>query len=754
MTGRWSLKEQNRGASLVAVLVALIFVAAIGMIIAHITITNIQLKEAERAGKDNFYSAEIIMDDLTSGLNNKAAVALQNAYNKALADYRDTMVDGIDIQDAFMRMYLTELETVFWDGTGSRDIKYDGVEGSSPMRYIIGKYDGALLEGCFSGVSAEEIEAKVACLETAAAPEYHVDFVNGVFTLKDIRVRYKDSLGYETYITTDIVFHTPEINFTGSNIIKDFMRYSIIADTQIRVASPNVTVNGNAYAGYAGILGATNGSATFTGNTIVTRGDVTTQNGATLNIGSGTTKLWAENIRTEGSGSASVLNLNGNLYISDDLTMEGDNSEVKLTGNYYGYNFQDKYDAVRKTADAAYSSAMMINGKNSKLNMESLNYLLLSGRTYISRGSYLGSGNQDVMLGESLSVRTNQLAYFVPNSFLDMSGAHVSFYEGGGIEEFASYLNMNGTNIASYLDSAEPVVAYYFPDPDNPVCYYLNFASEQSANDFFAAYAEANRGDLQNYTAPYVAETGLIVSDSMIYTLKGDMLYRKPPLPDGTQDKTLYEERVTISGGDWQEGGIYWSYANRLAITYKSLQMYLEESHSSVTADDVRFIDPATNRVDKTITPLMDNLIDVNLLETNLHSEPDFTKEIVADDLGGGVYRVIVLSDNASTGDRYVVPDTYQSGIIIATGDVHINNKFSGMIIAGGTVTFSTGASVSADEMMVSQMFSKDMAGLYGGGSPVFSFYFREYNTFSESVIGMIEIERFTSYDGWTKTEE
>ena len=79
--------------------------------------------------------------------------------------------------------------------------------------------------------------------------------------------------------------------------------------------------------------------------------------------------------------------MNGNMYVADDLELAGRGSSVTLQGNYYGYNFQKNYgaqdpDSAKK---AEFSSAMMVNGKSSHLDIKGLNYLLLAGRTFISR---------------------------------------------------------------------------------------------------------------------------------------------------------------------------------------------------------------------------------------------------------------------------------------------------------------------------------------------------------------------------------
>lgn len=49
-----SLKRDNRGASLLAVLILMVVVSAIAVVITKITIVNIQMKEVERGTKKKF----------------------------------------------------------------------------------------------------------------------------------------------------------------------------------------------------------------------------------------------------------------------------------------------------------------------------------------------------------------------------------------------------------------------------------------------------------------------------------------------------------------------------------------------------------------------------------------------------------------------------------------------------------------------------------------------------------------------------
>lgn len=97
------------------------------------------------------------------------------------------------------------------------------------------------------------------------------------------------------------------MDFDGSRMEKGFMKYSLIADRQILVNAPNISIDGNAYAGADGILGVSGGTAVMSGERIVTRGDITAESGSSLQIGNGTSKIWAENIETRGQGKPVVI---------------------------------------------------------------------------------------------------------------------------------------------------------------------------------------------------------------------------------------------------------------------------------------------------------------------------------------------------------------------------------------------------------------------------------------------------------------
>lgn len=767
MRKRWSLKGQNSGASLVAVLAAIAFVGIIGLVITQITVTNIRMKEMEQQGKKNFYNAEKVLDDLVAGLNAKAAGAMQEAYTDMLAQYRTVTSSGGNVQQTFSRMYMDNLIALFQaapEGANAPKQRKESDDADAKVMYEVGYFsvdtvkksfttketpadpsatpdptERYLYEDCLKTVSASGF--------TDSAEYYHANYEDGTFVLEGIKITAKDEqTGYVTTIQTDVVFSTPELDFENNSMVKEFMRYSLIADHAINVNATNVMVDGNAYAGDGGIYGdsaASNGK--FQGNTIVTRGDICVASGAKLTVGRDdlSSKIYAENVKTKspfGSTAQSELNLQGDSYISDDLEMDGNKSTVYLKGHYYGYNYRKHYGSSGGDKASQYSSAIIINGRESKLNMEGLQSLVIAGRTYLARNA----GSADVALGESLSVRTNQMAYYIPEAFLDMTDpSNVVFKDASG-SAVSGYLGV--ADIYSYVSSAKPVTAYHYNSPTGTdTVYYLTFLSDQSANDFFAEFYAGNRDQVNTYAGNYLASDAIRIDfgdDNLNYTLKGDVMYR-----DGAGN--LDVKRIVINNSGWAENGAYFEWAAGHAVTYKSLQTYLEVSHQGIQRDEIRFGD--TN--DKTLDKLLNNLVDVDLLRAAVASETGKTK--VIDVSRNGERYEVVLIDNAGSAP-YVVPTEVKGGLILATGDVAVfsgtavaGNQYSGLIISGGDITFANNASVEANEALVSQIFADDVRGT----TSQFAYLFRGYSV-GDSSMGEVSIDRYMTFDNWTKTVE
>lgn len=736
-----SFHKDDRGASLLAVLILMVVVSAIAVVITKITIVNIQMKEVERGTKKNFYSADAIMDDLRTGAREQAETALENAYVDVLQHYVDYTSGGKNAQDVFKQNYMNGLEKYFADPMKT---KVDTTNDEGSVVYRVAGYDADKVKGCILDGTQR------GCFVAPADPKYEIDYGAGTFTLKDVRVVYKDAQDYETTITTDLVFSTPDMNFSGQSQVQEFMKYALIADDQVNINAMNVYVGGSIYAGAGGIQATGSGSGRLEGKMILTRGDIVADMGSTLMVGNGNSSIWAENLMTTGK-SAATLNVNGNMYVADDLALNAKESKVTLQGNYYGYNFQKNYGAGDTVAtDADFSSAIMINGKNSSLNIQNLKYLLLAGRTFIARGN--NSSNTDIQMGESIAARTNQLAYYVPERYVKVESGESTLLKWNdndaqnvekkypiGESDYAASIHVDPVKLDGWLNHANPIVPYYYT---NGVNYYLNFKSQQDANEFYAAYYAGNTGKAGGLAGTYLDKNALIIDENnkMIMTLSGDIMYRTKP------EEMFQEKAVTIEPDNWKDSaGLLWDYCSNLAVSYKSLELGLKDSGQSVTPDQVRFSvtdESGHEKIDKSINPLFDKLIDRSALQEEIakHKNPG--------DTGYAVYKPaadVYLIDNTGV---YDLPTSITKGIVVATGSVKVSGNFEGLIISGGKVTFDANVQVKGNKLLVSNLFKEDQS----RQAPLFSKFFRDCSgTAASNISGQLDLDSYINYDEWKK---
>lgn len=763
-----SFKNENKGSALIAVLIILTFVSVIALIITKITIANVEMKEVQSSTRKNFYNTEDIMDKMKSGLSKISAEAVKKAYEDVLEEYSMCVSGGNSIQKKFQQEYLEKIEEKFWDSSEAKKTRKDDLNPEKKI-YTVAKYKIDVIKDCIAKKTADgselssDLNARRECFKTnASEASYELDYEEGVFVLKNIKVAYEEKTGYGTEITTDIVFEAPKMILKKEFQTTPFMKYALIADNMIDVNAANIQVSGNVYAGVGGIKGSNSGSSgSFDADTIVIRGDIIADNGASLNFKSNDTAdsgIWTQNIKTKGADAN--LSISGNSYVADDLSVDGINSTVKLSGSFYGYNFQKNYgeNETGSRKNASYNSAVMINGKGSTLDMKSLNSLMIAGRTFISRGME-GTVNSDIAMGESLAVRTNQLAYYVPSKYLDLpydSSESATKFTEDGIKDYERDIKINsekndnseGKPLSYYLDEYRQVVPYYYVDEaigyDKPfVNYYLNFKSEQMANEFFAAYYNANKTSVNARGSVYATENALIVNEKKVVTLGGNILYR-----ENAKDELQQKTAVSLDTTDWDKDGAYFTNSASLAMKYKALQLGLTTTHKDASAENVRISlnNDKDAQEDKTSNSLFESIVDKNKLKELVDTKGSSGVLVSKDEIISGTlqHKVVVLVDNKEK-SVYNIPSEYTQGIVVATGDVYISGSFRGLVLSGGTINFASNATVNADEKLVSGLFRDDLK------DTLFINVINEETYLNLNMLGGVKITDYISYENWKK---
>lgn len=102
--------NQNKGFSIVMVIVAIAFVGILGATILMLAMTNLQMKYTDLEAKRTFYSAEIAMDQIKTGLQEDVSNAYAKAYSEALEKY--TSETDIEREKNFKDNFINNIKSI------------------------------------------------------------------------------------------------------------------------------------------------------------------------------------------------------------------------------------------------------------------------------------------------------------------------------------------------------------------------------------------------------------------------------------------------------------------------------------------------------------------------------------------------------------------------------------------------------------------------------------------------------------------
>lgn len=697
-------RKDNRGASFVMVIVAMAIVAILAVTILWIALANLQMKTTDEKNTDNFYSAEGVLDQICTGLEGDMSAAYTEGYSKVMQSYKtkgNAENNEANRQASFVNTYVAALRSRLVDPNDAKGLTYN-------MDKINGYVDSNLTKTDSSGKPVYYPHAEVTSVSTPQLKTYQNRTV-----LEGIKVEYTDEKGYKSIIQTDISLAVPTMSFTASGGVPELFTYSLVGNTGLEIGTDahNVNLGGNLYAG----SDSTGMCVLIPNNTkirvdnasyMIADGNLEvgnpnsnragTDNKITLSIDK-QCQLWTKNINVNGAN----VSLEGTTYVSDDMTLKGRGSTVTLGKDENGKSTDGKYVGFGNSdTSSAESSAIIINGRESTLDMSGIKELMLAGNAYINRSSKVEDDesdkeNKDVAMGESISVKGNQIAYLIPAECIGTDGddaaAKSVYYKNPLSYSEDDEITSNGsdsqkytvvnTNVVSsktgkplsyylsqYLSADEMkntdnyIRKVYVPRSKNDglVYYYLNMPVKQASQyyeDYYNIDHSSADSKLQKYTAFYTKS--IQVNDAAsIYTSGDYSLY------DGSNLSLL---KGIVDGVDMDAQSI------ELKNTYTALRKRLITSYNSL---------PPTAET----ASLFTNIVHEGNLETFTKNETGKKLEVTATYTGkynkDETYKAVVV-DGDYTYPQSDSKENKNVRIIVATGNVTINDNFTGTIIAG-----------------------------------------------------------------------
>lgn len=741
-------RQQNQGFSLFTVLIAVSFVGILGLLVLYIALSNFNMKITDLKGKDSFYTAERALEEIRTGLQEDVGNAMSKAYTQVLESYnvenrsQDSSMDR-QRQSEFQDCFITELmRTLRVSKTEDNIYNMERLR-----RYVDLKYDGSK-ESLIITNPAGSAPLMKAVKNVGKNTEN-----NGVL-LKNLKVIYVDEKGRAAIICTDIRLLVPEVQFPTPSTLPDLMNMIVVADKGIvceGTESTPTSINGSIYAGNLPSALAADSETSIkvipgaslnveSGDKVVCKGEISVGLNSTFTSAE-SVNLWARGLNAD---SVQNVGLSGSTYFADDLTVTGKNNNVKISGNYYGYGSyesatsddcvaKDQYEKSGLTG-AALSSAIVINGKNTTLDLSDTQKLMIAGRNYIASSKVKAnnrSNTNDVATGESLTVKGTQLAYLVPKEVLGASGNPLTYDAYLALLNGAKDISVNwdaaveawgGRTLRDIgVDSEKPVQTVFYND--GFVYFYLNFTDAQKSADFMQMYYQNNptvKANMDKYLSFYFGgeDSGITVKDAdsyLRYITNGNALsYSGADAQGNMQQATSVNpgEKILQEQVGYQNS---WYALNRKMITsYDLLNKAVKEDAEGKThneTDGDRSVYDNLVNEKKMIDYIDDNVMD---------STKKYVFTASAED--GGL--TAIMYDNGESGVNQTLKisqsDADKLRLVVCTGDVEIEAgvKFQGIIMAKGTITLRAGAQLESAPLEAARVFQAQMRS-YGDGTSI-----------------------------------
>ena len=461
---RWKqqLNKNNKGSSLVTVLLISSIVAAIVTVILAIVLLNVFMKKADNQGQRAFYDAESALEEIRAGLAKEVSDATSEAYIATLSNYANWKDnERIDkFNDQFSKILTKKLTikgtNVYKLPDTDEQVQTDSQSEGDPGEETTDKLIGYIKDKEYA--ERTQIVAELAEDGVTSLNVVNSGTSEGV-VLKNVHVRYTDDAGYVSEIKTDIILGYPPIDFKDASSIENILTYGIIANKAFDpTGSAAVNVYGNAYLGSemgkivsdgddnnenydgAGDVPKSNNNVIRSGakvnfysnegqeTNVISGGDLVLQKNSKINVNENVS-FWTDSILIN---EAEFDMDSGSSFIKNDIVL-GNNAFTNLNGKLIMFGNPwvaqiPTYTHLKEVRDAAhddmpsYSSSILLLGSNSGIDLSKLRTMVIGGSAYIDTESHNGKtiegnriiDNKNVVSGQSLMLKSDQRAYLVP----------------------------------------------------------------------------------------------------------------------------------------------------------------------------------------------------------------------------------------------------------------------------------------------------------------------------------------------------
>ncbi len=516
---KMSKKLNNTGATLVMVIVAMLFIGIISVAVLALAMGNFGNTQTATNSSESFYTAEAVNDSLKVCLQQYANKAAKEAYLEQLergvveaaafqASFREKFYDAVSTKDG--DAFLAEIK----DNTKAE------LEGYTiNMDYLCtpANKDEFLSSGIIRNVEVIHVEPGTN-YTTNLCSDFEVSAVAPPLVYVNPDKLYTYDVDKYLFISgTDVTFgdNIDELGGTNEAVGNLFANGDINVQTSNKLSLSAKTIIASNKTTNKGNINVNKGILAFSG--FGSKFLDVTKTGTYTAVDSVNGNVWCENFDViKGDVEISTKNT---FYLGDDLTLEGNDTSFNViigtepgeNGGIVAYSTDGRaIDAdtpaaeggIQKATAHKNSGSIVINGKDVQLDLSNLNKLYLAGQAYTEIPDIAGSTtptNMYFVQGESLTYKALQSIYLVDGAKLyygpDSSKTYIGsnpmkesdyiLWRDGGYKTDATVPNgvlstdkFEVKSVQYKSDSIYYYVYWKFRDADYAVSYFNNVNDE------------------------------------------------------------------------------------------------------------------------------------------------------------------------------------------------------------------------------------------------------------------------------------
>lgn len=822
-------KKNNSGSTIVIVLLMTSFVLILSTLITTTTMINLRMKMASSQSTKSFYTAEQAVDEVRAALGVISVECFNTAYEEELTKLYSTNSTGTTINNKEANQQMRQKYTKdllnkmqLFEGVPSSDAKIAFYLGQPAGSFTIAnwnaddtKVDEKKIYTSFVDTLNNYIEDNTKLsVEKVTKITFDVSGVSPLYSYAigfyDCVVKYLDNSGNYSYITFNGAVGMPDIEIDFKNDDKVgtlcFADYSLVGNGGIILPkNASATISGSAYAGTGASAKGTaltineGASLTMGGGYFVCGGNIEADNNSGLSVNN--TSLWAKNINV--SDGVTINSNAASFNLQDDLTVDGENSEVNINGSFFGFGYEEGNLAKQRPN---YSSAIIVNGLNSHITFGTLGQLYVAGRAYIKF-----SDDRAYATGESSAVNINQEIYMIPAKLLTNGSKNPSALNDSAASGVKFTCDINENNFFAYdllaSEKYESRNAYFDTDgnlvdestletdstthlitdanirANSKTYYYFKFKDDYARNKYanlilddteFESYISGKSDDYKE-NARKLRKQIIAAKDSFKGLTNSSITGVSINTP-GAFSQITSSSGSTLSAAELKIKAASTDRALRYDVLNKILANPLKSDEESgwytSRADlqnDLSSRNPAKynsiNLSNYTLGDVFGNIINEEGIEELLRSGagPTYSYPRFTD---GSHYAVYKLNSADPTETLKISTVGFASGLVVCTGNVDVDVDFSGVILTKGKVTVESGCTVSDGYTEAS--FKTAMEGWMASANEAdgtlrngydIGHIFRFYNSKTTTTSGTLTVDKMTyrdmvRVDKWRKYEE